>query len=117
ETVLKELSGEDFQSEISSFVVGDMEELLSYRRLNDARTRWSIWARRISWAIWVWLILGGVLAGLTLFFSRVLNHALSMPVAISSLVIGALAPTFCVIAAGAMLYHHDQISKYRDKIL
>lgn len=117
ETILKELNGEDFQSDISEFVVSDMEEMLSYRRLQEARIRWSIWARRVSWAIWFWIILQGFLAGLFLLLSKVFNHPISVALFVGGLVVSLAAPVFCIIAVGLMLFHHDQISKYRDKIL
>lgn len=117
ETILKELTGEDFQSDVSAFVVSDMDELVSYRKLHDARSRWSAWARRISWAIWLWLILQGCLAGLFLILSKVFNYPISVRLFVVGLLISLVAPVFCIIAVGAMLFHHDQISKYRDKIL
>lgn len=117
ETILKELNGEDFQNDVSSFVVSDIEELIWYRRLSDARTKWCSWARRLSWATWVWLILQGILSSFFLIISKVFNHTLSTTLTITGFAISGVPAIFCVVAAGIILYHHDQISHYRDKIL
>lgn len=111
ETILKELNGEDFQSDISSFVVSDVEELLWYRRLSDSRARWSAWARRISWGTWGWLILQSIWVSFFLILCKVLNHTLSLTLAMVSFAVSGVVAAFCVISAGIMLYHHDQIFK------
>ena len=60
-TVLRELNGEAFLDDVSSFANNDIEEILFYRNLLHARVHWSMWAKRISRGVFALLILQGLL--------------------------------------------------------
>jgi len=115
-TILKELNGETFQDDVSSFVNADVEELLFYRALVHARVRWSTWAKRMSRGVFVLLIVQGLF---TFFFfvESIIRHSVSSVLLLVTCAISAVVVGFCVVCAGAMLHHHEQISDYRDKIL
>lgn len=117
EAAVEELRGESFQDGISDFVSTDIEELMSYRTLVHARNRWCAWARRISWAVFVLLVLQGTFTAYFAVFAKVLNKSVSLLALLATFSLSGVIVLFCVICAGVMLYHHDQISKYRDKVL
>jgi hypothetical protein len=117
EALLEEFRGENFQDDMSSFVTGDLDEMVTYRMIVHARERWSWWSRRISWGVYVFL---GLEAGFTLWFgfdNRVLNRPVSLAIAVTSFTVSAIVFAFCFLCAGVMLRCHDKISAYRDKIL
>ncbi len=117
DALLEEFRGENFQDNVSSFVTRDLDEMVSYRMLILARDRWSWWARRISWGVYLFLAVEFVF---TIWFgldSRVINHPISLLVAVASFTISALVAGFCIFCAGVMLRCHDKISTYRDKVL
>jgi hypothetical protein len=117
QTAADELRGEIFQDDVSAFVDSDLDEMLSYGRLVRARDRWSAWARRISWGILILLIIQG---GFTLYFAilaKVLEWPTSKIALLITFGISLLALAFCLVCLTLMLYHHDEISKYRDKVL
>jgi hypothetical protein len=117
ESILKELSGEDFQSDISSFIDDDVEEIVWYWRLSHARTSWSSWARRISWAVLILSVMEAIFSAAFAVLFKIFNHPLTMQFAMVSFVASGAAVAFCFLSGGAMLYHHDKISKYREKVL
>jgi hypothetical protein len=117
EAVLEELRGEAFRDDVSSFVNSDIDELLSYRRLFHARGRWSVWSRRISWAVFIFLLMQAVFTCYFAIVGKVLNHTISLTLVLVTFSISAVMVAFCVFCAGVMLYYHDKISSYRDKIL
>lgn len=115
--ILGELSGENFQDDVSTFASSEMDEMTRYRMLIQARKNWSVWAKRISWGVYTLLF---VQLGFTGFFA-VFTKALGLPVALSALLgtlgVSAAVGLFCMCCWGAMLRHHDKISSYRDQIL
>ena len=115
-TIREELGSEAFFDDISSFVNNDIEQLLFYRNLVHARTKWSSWAKRISRGVFTLLILQGVF---TFYFvaDKILNRPVTPVLSLVTFIISALVVSFCFVCAGAMLHHHDQISEYRDKVL
>lgn len=115
-TILKELNGEAFLDDVSTFVNSEIEELLFYRNLLHARVQWSMWAKRISRGVFALLILQGVF---TFYFvaEKILGRSVTPVVLLVTFSVSAVVVGFCVVCAGAMLHHHDQISEYRDKVL
>jgi hypothetical protein len=117
DAILEELRGDNFQDDVSSFVTSDLDEMLFYRILIHARKRWSLWAQRISWGVYVFLAVEFVF---TIYFglaNRVFNHPVSLVFAIVSLAVSVIVFAFCISCAGVMLRCHDKISAYRDKVL
>lgn len=117
DTVAEELRGESFQNDVSEFVERDIDEMISYGKLVHARDRWSFWARKQSWGI---IGLSAIQAVATFYFAVLVKgfgwDASTTRVALS-FVISGLGVGFCVFCHVVMLHHHDQICKYRDKIL
>lgn len=115
-SITKELNGEAFLDDVASFVNSGIEELLFYRNLAHCRLQWSSWAKRISRGVFVLLILQGAF---TLYFvgERILNRSVTPVVLLVTAIASAIVVGFCLLCAGAMLHHHDQISEYRDKVL
>lgn len=117
EEALEVLRGESFLDDVSSFVNRDMDDILFYRNLSSARTRWSVWARRISWGIYVLLIVQFVFTSFFYIAGKMLGIAVSLPVLLVTVTISGMLAAYCFVCYGVMLYYHDQISKYRDKVL
>jgi hypothetical protein len=117
EAALLEMRGESFQDDISSFVNSEIEEILSYRNLLHARKCWSAWSHRISWALFTLLVVEGLFAGYFGIVAKVMNRNVTPMVFFVTLGISVLVVGFCLICSGAMLYHHDRICDYRDKVL
>jgi hypothetical protein len=114
---LEELYGESFQDDVSEFVESDIEEIVSYRTMGHARDCWSKWAKRTSWGVFGWLVLE---IGFTSFFAlwtKVFSRPVGLPVLMGTFGASAAVVIYCLVCAGAMLFYHDQISSYRDKIL
>ncbi|MFZ0796720.1 MAG: hypothetical protein WCA13_06240 [Terriglobales bacterium] len=117
DAILEEFRGENFQDDVSSFVTSDLDAMISYRMLIHARDRWSKWAQRISWGVYIFLALEFVF---TIWFglaNRVFNHPVSLPIAVFSLSVSGIVFGYCILCAGVMLRCHDKISTYRDKVL
>jgi len=117
EAILEELRSENFQNDISSFVTRDLDEMVRYRMLIDARDRWSKWARWNSWGV---LLLIAIESLFTIWFglaNRVFSHPVSLPLTIASFSLSGVVFAFCILCAGVMLRCHDKISAYRDKVL
>jgi len=116
DTITRELQGEAFFDDISSFVNSDIEEMLFYRNLVHARVKWSCWAKRISKGVFALLILQGAF---TFYFAaeRILNRPVTTIALLITFAVSALMVGFCFLCAGVMLHHHEQISDYRDKVL
>jgi hypothetical protein len=117
DAILEEFRGENFQDDVSSFVTSDLDAMISYRVLTHARDRWSKWAQRISWGVYVFLTAEFVF---TIWFglaNRVFNHPVSLLIAILSFSVSGIVFAFCILCAGVMLRCHDKISTYRDKVL
>jgi hypothetical protein len=114
--IAKELNGEAFFDDVSSFVNSDIEEMLFYRNLVHARLRWSSWAKRISRGVFALLILQGVF---TFYFAaeKILNRPVTPVVLLITFIVSALVVSFCFLCAGVLLHHHEHISEYRDKVL
>lgn len=117
EIVAKELRGESFQNDVSSFVQDDIDEILFYRSLVHARTRWSAWSRRISWGVFVLLILQAAFTCYFAVVAKVLDYRVSPLFFWVTFAASGAVVIFCLCCAGVMLYYHDQISNYRDKVL
>lgn len=114
--VLEEFRGENFQDDVSSFVTRDLDAMISYRMLIHARDRWSRWAQRISWGVYIFLATEFVF---TIWFglaNRVFSHPVSLPIAVFSFSVSGIVSAFCILCAGVMLRCHDKISAYRDKV-
>lgn len=117
DAILEEFRGENFQDDVSSFVTSDLDAMISYRMLIHARNRWSAWAQRISWSVYVFLAAEFIF---TIWFglaNRVFNHPLSFRIAVASFCVSGIVFAFCILCAGVMLRCHDKISTYRDKVL
>jgi hypothetical protein len=116
DTILKEMNGEAFLNDIASFVNADIEEMQFYRNLLHARIRWSAWAKRISRGVVGLLILQGAF---TLYFviQKILDHPVTHTKLLITLSVSALVMGFCILCFVAMLYYHEKISEYRDKVL
>jgi len=117
ETAAEELRGEAFQDDISAFVESDLDEMISYGKLVQARDCWSAWARRISWTLLSLLIMQAVFTAYFAVTAKVLNKPASLTALLVTFGISITAVAFCFLCAVKMLYHHDQICKYRDKVL
>jgi hypothetical protein len=115
-TITKELNGEAFVDDISSFVNNDVGQMQSYRNLVHARTRWSTWAKRMSRGVFALLVLQGLFS---FYFAteKILNIPIKTTVFLFTFVISAVSVGFCVLCAWGMLRHHEKISEYRDKVL
>lgn len=111
------LSGEQFQDAISEFVNQEIDEMVTYRRLLHARQRWSIWARKLSWAIYLLMCAEGLFLCFFFLWGQVFSHTVGKVWFACSLSISVLITIRCVYCFGLMLYFHDQISTYREKIL
>jgi hypothetical protein len=116
EAVLEELQGEAFLDDVASFVNRDIEELSYFRSLVHARSRWSTWARRMSWGLFALLIVQGIFLVSCIVLKSCAVY-FGLEVMLTSFAISVAMAAFCVVCAGGMLYYHDQISNYRDKIL
>jgi len=117
EAALEELHGEAFQDDVSSFVISDIGEMLSYRMLVHARNRWSAWSRRISWTVFVLVLIEAVCTCYFVIATWALNRPTSLPVLLATFIVSVVAFGFCILCAGMMLHYHDKISLYRDKVL
>lgn len=117
ESALEEVRGESFLNDVSTFVNRDIEEILLYRSLLNAREGWSRWARRISWGIFALLIIQAVFTFFFVVVVKMLSHNISLRALVITLTVSGMIAGFCFLCAGAMLYYHDQIAKYRDKVL
>ena len=115
-SIAEEFSGEEFRSDVGSFVNSEIAELLSYRSLVHARDKWAIWAKRISRGVFLLMLLEG---GFTIWFftSKAMNWITGSYFLLSTLAATAVLGGFCITCAGAMLYHYEKISEYRDKVL
>ena len=116
ETVADEFKGEAFRNDVSSFVISDIDELLSYRSLVHARDKWKKWAKRISRGVLVLVILEGAQT-VGFFCCRVMNWTVRPYVLISTIVLTAAIGAFCIVCAAAKLGCDEKIAEYRDKVL
>jgi glucan phosphoethanolaminetransferase (alkaline phosphatase superfamily) len=91
--------------------------MLSYRNLVHARSRWSAWSRRVSWGVFALMVMEAILTCYFILLAKVFAHSVTLPQLGVTFGASALLFIFCVFSLGAMLYHHDQISKYREKVL
>jgi hypothetical protein len=117
DALLEEFRGENFQDEVSAFVTSDLEAMISYKVLIVARDRWSRWARRISWGVYIFLAVEFIFMLWFGLDNRVLNHPVSLSIAVASFTVSSIVFAFCILCAGVMLRCHDKISAYRDKVL
>jgi hypothetical protein len=117
DAILEEIRGDNFQDDVSSFVTSEMDEMLSYRTLLDARKRWSSWAKRISWGIYSILVVESLFTACFALANRVFGHSVSLGVTIVSLSVSVFGFGFCILCWGVMLRCHDKITAYRDKVL
>ena len=115
--VLEEFRGDNFQDDVSSFVTRDLDEMISYRTLIHARKRWSAWARRISWGVYVFLAAEFIFTIGFGLANRVFSYPVSLFIAVASFFLSGVVFAFCIFCAGVMLRCHDKISAYRDKVL
>ena len=93
DAILEEFRAENFQDDVSSFVTSDLDAMISYRTLIHARNRWSAWAQRISWSVYLFLAAEFIF---TIWFglaNRVFNHPLSFRIAVAALQVRALPKT------------------------
>jgi hypothetical protein len=116
QNIIDLLKGESFKNNISAFITNEIDEMVQYRSLVRARDRWSGWARCMSWSIWALIALEAILT-LASIVSKVTSFSISLVLLLWSFGASAVLCSLCLISAAAMLYHHDQISKYRRKIL
>jgi hypothetical protein len=114
--IIKELQGEAFLDDVSSFANSDIEEILFYRNLAHARIRWSAWAKKISRGVFALMIVQGLF---TFYFvtEKILDRIVTLPILLITFLISAAIVGFCITCAGVMLRYHEQISDYRDKVL
>lgn len=114
--ITEELNAEAFFDDISSFVNSEIDQLLFYRNLVHARDQWSAWAKRMSRGVLALLISQGLF---TFYFAteKILARPVTSIVLLATFIISALVVGFCILCAGEMLHHHEQISEYRDKVL
>lgn len=114
---LEELRGEVFQDDVSAFVETDVDQMLSYGKLVRARDQWSIWAHRISWGILILLIMQGAFTFYFAVLAKVLGWNTSKAGLLVTFGVSLATIAYCLTCSIVMLYHHDQICKYRDKVL
>jgi hypothetical protein len=117
DAVLEELRGENFQDDVSTFVTKDLDEMLSYRVLVYERKHWSTWAQRLSWGVFILMVVEVVFVAWFGLTNKVFSRPVSLLVAVISFIVSGLVVVFCILSAGVMLRCHDKISAYRDKVL
>lgn len=117
DSALEELRGESFLDDVSIFVNRDIDEILSYRRLLNARTRWSAWSRKMSWGVLVFLIVQLLLTSFFAIVGIMLKVEVPLASVLATFSISGVLLAYCFICAGVMIYYHDQIAEYRDKVL
>lgn len=116
ETIADEFNGEAFHNDVSSFVNSEIDELLSYRNLVEARDKWKKWAKRISRGVLVLVILEGALT-VGSFACKVMNWTISPRVFMSTMLLTVVLGGFCIVCAAAKLRYDEKIAEYRDKVL
>jgi hypothetical protein len=116
EEVAGELQGEAFLNEVASFVNNDVDELLFVQQLVHARSRWSSWAKRISWSLLALLVVECIFLLVFVVMKSCAFHV-GLLVLLSTFGVSAGLAAYCILCAGGMLYYHDQISSYREKVL
>jgi len=117
EAVNRTLKSESFLDAVSDFINGEINEILQYRILSHARSRWAKWARRMRWGVFVLLVQEAIWT----FFFAIWVKMMQMPAGQKTVVfafsLSGINFVFAVVCAGAMLYYHDQITDCREKVL
>lgn len=117
EAAIEEVRGESFKDGISEFVNSDIDEMISYRNLVRARDRWSAWATRLSYSLFVMIVLEVVFTAYFAVHAKMLGKNVSLVTLLATFSPFGLIAVFTLVCAGVILHCHGQISKYRDKIL
>jgi hypothetical protein len=117
DAVLEELRGENFQDDVSAFVTRDLDEMVSYKTLVRERKHWSMWAKWLSWGVYVLMAVELIFVVWFGLANKVFNIPVSLRMAVASFVVSGIVVVFCILSLGVMLRCHDKISTYRDKIL
>ena len=117
ETITAAFLGEQFSDAISEFVARDASDLVRYGRLLHARKRWSVWVKKLSWAILALLVWQCFCTASFFLWVNTLDHTVGKYVLLLTFTISLVIAARCLICTGVMLYYHDQISTYRENIL
>jgi hypothetical protein len=112
--VLSPAGSEDYHNVLYAFIQSDLSDIIDYRGLSDARNSWCLWARYLSWAIFVLMVtefasLISLGAAAKLFEVPVPKWVIGGSFALTTAIVlgGCLLPLAC------MLRLHDQITALR----
>ncbi|MDR3725271.1 MAG: hypothetical protein P4K83_12410 [Terracidiphilus sp.] len=117
ESVDRALTSESFLDAVSDFANGEVAEMLQYRTLTYAKTRWSKWARRMSWGVFVLLVQEIAWTFLFVVLVKVFQIPTGLKLSMLAFTASGLTVAHCLVCAGTMMYYHDQITDCREKVL
>ena len=105
--------GELYREALRDFVEGNSNLMTDYHSACQARERWCLWAKRLSWALFSLLVWQACIVGATALLDVICQVQIPDWVFLWAGVPTAILFAGCLIAMCSCLRHHDRIQGFR----